>query len=125
MQTGNGRTGKLYAWMQYGIQPDIVSTAKGLGGGLPIGALLGEKTENVLTPGTHGSTFGGNPAVCAGALNVLDRIDEALLEDVKAKSAYLFGAFAGKPRDKSRDGPGPHDRPRDGKARRGDRGKVP
>ena len=84
--------------MQYGFMPDIMTTAKGLGGGLPIGAcLFGEKTENVLTPGTHGSTFGGSPAVCAGALTILDRIDEALLEDVKAKSAYLFGAFAGKP----------------------------
>lgn len=98
VQTGNGRTGSLYAWMQYGFMPDIMTTAKGLGGGLPIGAcLFGEKTENVLTPGTHGSTFGGSPAVCAGALTILDRIDETLLEDVKAKSAYLFGAFAGKP----------------------------
>ena len=98
VQTGNGRTGSLYAWQQYGFTPDIMSTAKGLGGGLPIGAcLFGEKTENTLTPGTHGSTFGGSPAVCAGALTILDRIDEALLEDVKAKSAYLFGAFAGKP----------------------------
>ena len=71
VQTGNGRTGTLYAWMQYGIVPDIMTTAKGLGGGLPIGAcLMGEKCENTLTPGSHGSTFGGNPAVCAGALNI-------------------------------------------------------
>ena len=62
VQTGNGRTGKLYGYMHYGVQPDIVSTAKGLGGGLPLGAtLLGEKVQNVLTPGSHGSTFGGNP----------------------------------------------------------------
>ena len=75
-----------------------MSTAKGLGGGLPIGAcLFGEKTENVLTAGTHGSTFGGNPVVCAGALTILDRIDDKLLSDVKAKSAYLFEAFTGAP----------------------------
>ena len=98
VQTGNGRTGSLYAWMQYGFKPDIMSTAKGLGGGLPIGAcLFGEKTEGVLTAGTHGSTFGGSPAVCAGALTILDRIDDALLEDVRAKSAYLFEAFKDKP----------------------------
>ena len=98
VQTGNGRTGKLYSYQHFGIQPDVVSTAKGLAGGLPMGAcLLSEKAADVLTPGTHGSTFGGSPAVCAGALTILDRIDEALLEDVKAKSAYLFGAFAGKP----------------------------
>ena len=98
VQTGNGRTGSLYAWMQYGFKPDIMSTAKGLGGGLPIGAcLFGEKTEHVLTAGTHGSTFGGNPVVCAGALTILDRIDDKLLADVKAKSAYLFEAFTGAP----------------------------
>ena len=75
-----------------------MSTAKGLGGGLPIGAcLFGEKTEHVLTAGTHGSTFGGNPVVCAGALTILDRIDDKLLADVKAKSAYLFEAFTGAP----------------------------
>ena len=91
VQTGNGRTGTLYAYMQYGITPDIVSTAKGLGGGLPIGAcLLGEKLQNVLTAGTHGSTFGGNPISCAGALNVLSRIDEKLLSEVREKSAYIF-----------------------------------
>ena len=91
VQTGNGRTGTLYAYMQYGITPDIVSTAKGLGGGLPIGAcLLGEKVQNVLTAGSHGSTFGGNPISCAGALNVLSRIDEKLLSEVREKSAYIF-----------------------------------
>ena len=98
VQTGNGRTGTLYAWMQYGIAPDIMSTAKGLGGGLPIGAcLFGEKTENTLTAGTHGSTFGGNPAVCAGALNILSRIDDALLADVKAKSEYIVRELTGAP----------------------------
>ncbi len=91
VQTGNGRTGTLYAYMQYDITPDIVSTAKGLGGGLPIGAcLLGEKVQNVLTAGSHGSTFGGNPIACAGAVNVLSRIDDALLSEVREKSAYIF-----------------------------------
>ncbi len=98
VQTGNGRTGSLYAWMQYGIAPDIMSTAKGLGGGLPIGAcLFGEKTEHTLTAGTHGSTFGGNPVVCAGALNILSRIDDALLAEVKAKSEYIKRALDGAP----------------------------
>ncbi len=96
VQTGNGRTGALYAYMNYGITPDIVSTAKGLGGGLPIGAcLLNEKTAGVLTPGSHGSTFGGNPIAAAGALNVLSRIDEKLLMDVRKKSAYIFSALSG------------------------------
>ena len=98
VQTGNGRTGSLYAWMQYGIVPDIMSTAKGLGGGLPIGAcLFGEKTEHTMTAGTHGSTFGGNPAVCAGALNILSRIDDVLLAEVKAKSEYIKRALDGAP----------------------------
>ncbi len=89
VQTGNGRTGSLYAYMNYGIRPDIVTTAKGLGGGLPIGAtMMGERTENVLTAGTHGSTFGGNPVCCAGAVNILSRIDEELLCDVRSKSKY-------------------------------------
>ena len=91
VQTGNGRTGKLYSYMNYSISPDIVTTAKGLGGGLPIGAtLLGEKVKDVFTPGTHGSTFGGNPAVCAGALNIINRIDEKLLDGVNKKSDYIF-----------------------------------
>ena len=90
VQSGNGRTGTLYAWMQYGFTPDIMSTAKGLGGGLPIGAcLLGEKVQDTMGAGTHGSTFGGNPAVCAGALNILSRIDDELLADVKAKGEYI------------------------------------
>lgn len=91
VQTGNGRTGTLYAFMNYGVLPDIVSTAKGLGNGLPLGAtMLGEKVKDVLTPGTHGSTFGGNPVACAGALNVIGRIDDVLLAEVKAKSEYIF-----------------------------------
>ncbi len=91
VQTGNGRTGSLYAYQQFGIMPDIVSTAKGLGGGLPIGAcMMGEKVKDTLTPGSHGSTFGGNPVVCAGAYNIISRIDEELLEGVRRKSEYIF-----------------------------------
>lgn len=96
VQTGNGRTGCLYAYMNYGIQPDIVSTAKGIGGGLPLGAcLLSEKCQNVLGYGDHGSTFGGNPISCAGALTIINRIDDELLAEVKKKSAYVFEAFSG------------------------------
>ena len=98
VQTGNGRTGKLYAYMNYGVTPDIVTTAKGLGGGLPIGAcLLGEKVKDTLTQGSHGSTFGGNPAVCAGAYNILSRIDDTLMDEVREKSAYVFDALRGTP----------------------------
>ena len=96
VQTGNGRTGELYAYMHFDIEPDIVSTAKGLGGGLPLGAtLLGEKVENVLGFGDHGSTFGGNPVSCAGAISVLSRLDEAFLAEVRAKSDYIFSALEG------------------------------
>ena len=98
VQTGNGRTGKLYAYMNYGIQPDVVSTAKGLGGGLPLGAcLLGEKVQDVFHPGDHGSTFGGNPVCCAGALNVLGRLDETFLEDVRKKGEYIRASLSGAP----------------------------
>ncbi|MBE5816338.1 MAG: aspartate aminotransferase family protein [Clostridiales bacterium] len=91
VQTGNGRTGSLYAFMQYGISPDIVSTAKGLAGGLPLGAtMLGEKMEGVYVPGTHGSTFGGNPICCAGAVSILERLDDNLLSKVRKKSEYIF-----------------------------------
>ncbi len=94
VQTGNGRTGKLYAYMHYGIQPDIVSTAKGLGGGLPIGAtLLSQKVQDVLVPGDHGSTYGGNPVCAAGALSIISRLDEEFLAQVAAKSAYVFEAL--------------------------------
>ena len=98
VQTGNGRTGELYAYMNFGVQPDVVSTAKGLGGGLPLGAVLfGEKTEFTLGAGDHGSTFGGNPVCCAGALSVLGRIDDQLLKGVKEKSAYIFKTLEGAP----------------------------
>ena len=91
VQTGNGRTGTLYAFEQFGIKPDIVSTAKGLGGGLPIGAvMLGEKVKDTLSAGSHGSTFGGNPACAAGALNVISRLDEDFLAEVRKKSEYIF-----------------------------------
>ncbi len=91
VQTGNGRTGKLYGYMNFDITPDVVTTAKGLGGGLPIGAvLMSEKVENVLGFGDHGSTFGGNPVCCAGAISVIERIDEELLSDVRKKSEYIF-----------------------------------
>lgn len=84
VQTGNGRTGELFGYMNFGLKPDIITTAKGLGGGLPLGAtLLGDKVKNTLTPGSHGSTFGGNPVSCAGAINILQRIDDDLLAEVK------------------------------------------
>ena len=96
VQTGNGRTGKLYAYMNYGIEPDIVSTAKGLGGGLPLGAILfGEKTQFTLGAGDHGSTFGGNPVCCAGALSILGRMDDNLLDEVQEKSKLIFTTLSG------------------------------
>lgn len=91
VQTGNGRTGALYGYMNFGLHPDLVTTAKGLGGGLPIGAcLMGERVESVLDYGSHGSTFGGNPIAAAGALHVLSRIDDAMLQQVQEKSAYII-----------------------------------
>jgi len=94
VQTGNGRTGKLYAYMNYSIKPDVFTTAKGLGGGLPIGAcVVGEKAQNTLGYGDHGSTYGGNPVACAGALSVIERIDDELLNDVCKKSEYIFETF--------------------------------
>lgn len=96
VQIGNGRSGRLYGYMNYGIQPDIVTTAKGLGGGLPIGAaLLGERVQEVLTPGSHGSTFGGNPVCCAGALYVLSRLTDDLLAGVREKSAFIRRELSG------------------------------
>lgn len=95
VQTGNGRTGKLYSYMHYGISPDIVSTAKGLAGGLPLGCtMMGEKVKDVLTPGSHGSTFGGNPICCAGAISILSRIDDELLEEVNEKSEYIISRLS-------------------------------
>ena len=94
VQTGNGRTGELYSYMNYGVKPDIVSTAKGLAGGLPLGAtMFGEKTEHTLGAGDHGSTFGGNPVCCAGAISVLGRIDERLLTGVRARGEYAMAAL--------------------------------
>lgn len=90
VQTGNGRTGTLYAYEQYGIHPDVVTTAKGLGGGLPIGAcLMGEKCADVLGKGDHGSTYGGNPICAAAALNVISRLDEQMLAGVQARAALI------------------------------------
>ena len=96
VQTGNGRTGKLYSYMHYGINPDIVSTAKGLAGGLPLGALmLSERVQDVYTPGSHGSTFGGNPVCCAGAVSIISRIDDQLLAEVEKKSAFIINSLTG------------------------------
>ena len=98
VQTGNGRSGMLYSYMTYGLKPDVVSTAKGLAGGLPLGAtMIGEKAQDVLGFGDHGSTFGGNPVCCAAALSILSRIDDELLAGVRKKSAYMFSSFAGAP----------------------------
>lgn len=98
VQCGNGRTGKMYAFQNYGVTPDVVSTAKGLGGGLPIGAtILSEKVQGVFTPGKNGSTFGGNPIVCAGALSVVNRIDEKLLAEVVRKGELVRSKLEGQP----------------------------
>ena len=107
VQTGMGRTGALYAFMQYGLSPDVVTSAKGLGGGLPIGAcLMGEKAQNVLGLSDHGSTFGGNPICAAGAVSILERMDDKLLLEVKEKSAYIFKTLQGKSGIKSVSGLG-------------------
>ncbi len=91
VQCGNGRTGYMYAYEWAGIQPDIVTTAKGLGGGLPIGAcMLFDKCENVFGAGDHGTTFGGNPVACAGAVSIVNRITPELLLEVQGKGAYLI-----------------------------------
>ncbi len=91
VQTGNGRTGKYFAYMNFGIDPDIVSTAKGLAGGLPMGAVLfGEKVESHITAGSHGSTFGGNPVAAAGAVSIVERIDDEFMKTVFEKSEYII-----------------------------------
>ena len=98
VQIGNGRSGKLYGYMHYGVQPDVVSTAKGLAGGLPLGAtLIGEKAKDVLGPGSHGSTFGGNPVCCAGALSILSRLDEDMLAGVEKRSRIVREGLEGAP----------------------------
>ena len=90
VQTGNGRTGSLYAYQQFDVTPDVVTTAKGLGGGLPIGAcMMGEKCEYVLGKGDHGSTYGGNPICAAAALNVISRLDDALFSGVKTREDVI------------------------------------
>ena len=96
VQTGNGRCGELYAYMNYGITPDIVTTAKGLGGGLPIGAcLFSDKVKDTLSYGQHGSTFGGNPVCAAGAVNIISRIDDELLTSVREKSEFIIDFLSG------------------------------
>ena len=96
VQSGNGRTGKFCAYEHYGILPDIMTTAKGLGGGLPIGAcLFFEKTEHTLKPGDHGSTFGGNPVCCAGAVSIVSRLTEDFLLEVQGKAEYLRAKLKG------------------------------
>ena len=98
VQTGNGRTGSLYAYMQYGLQPDVVSTAKGLAGGLPMGAtLMSEKVCNVLSYGDHGSTFGGNPVAAAAAISVVERLTDDFLADVARKSKLIREQLEGAP----------------------------
>ena len=91
VQTGAGRTGKLFAHQNYGVLPDLMTVAKGIGGGLPIGiCMCGEKLKDVMSPSTHGTTFGANPVVCAGANYVLDRLTaDGFLEEVEQKGAYL------------------------------------
>lgn len=94
VQTGIGRTGRLFAYEHFDVKPDIVSFAKGIGGGLPIGgAIFGEKTCNVLQPGDHGTTYGGNPVATAGAAYILERMDEEFLEAVRNKGDYLRNAL--------------------------------
>ncbi len=96
VQTGNGRCGRMYAYMNYGITPDVVTTAKGLGGGLPIGAcLMFDKTKDVLKSGDHGSTFGGNPIASAGAVSIVERLTDDFLKEVKEKSDCIFSALEG------------------------------
>ena len=90
VQTGLGRTGTFFAYEQLGIEPDLVTLAKGLGNGLPIGALLvRDGVADAIGPGDHGSTFGGNPVACAAACAVVEAIDDALLADVVARGAQL------------------------------------
>ena len=94
VQTGNGRTGKLYAHQNFDLIPDIFTTAKGLAGGLPIGAtVFSEKLSNILPAGSHGSTFGGNPVACAGAISILNRINDNLLAEVEKKSEKIISTL--------------------------------
>ena len=98
VQTGNGRSGALYAYMRYGLHPDVVSTAKGLAGGLPLGAtLLSDRLKDVFSYGDHGSTFGGNPVAAAAALSIVDRLTPDFLQSVAAKGELLRELFTGAP----------------------------
>lgn len=107
VQTGNGRTGKLYAYMHSGITPDIVSTAKGLAGGLPLGAtMMTEEVASVFAYGMHGSTFGANPAACAAALHVLSQMDDEFLRGVDTRAALVKTMLEGRAGIKSLSGLG-------------------
>lgn len=107
VQTGIGRTGTLFCFEQYGIEPDIVTAAKGIGGGLPLAAVLfGDKTKDVFGPGDHATTFGGNPVACAGAVYILERMDSEFLEDVKKKGEYIRERVGKMPRVKGTSGLG-------------------
>ncbi|MBR3504961.1 MAG: acetylornithine transaminase [Clostridia bacterium] len=98
VQTGNGRSGKMYAYMNYGLEPDVVSTAKGLAGGLPMGAtLLSEKLKDVFSYGDHGSTFGGNPVAAAAALSVVGRLTDDFLAEVTRKGELIRDLLRGAP----------------------------
>ena len=95
VQTSVGRTGKFLACEHFDLHPDIVTLAKGLGGGLPIGAvLMNKKVADHMKPGSHGSTFGGNPVCCAGALAVLDEMDDDFLANVNERAAQLRAGLA-------------------------------
>ncbi len=107
VQTGAGRTGKLFCFEHYGIIPDVVTSAKGIGGGLPIGVVLfHHKTQSVLGYGDHGTTFGGNPLATAAMTEVLNRLDDALLTDVLQKGEYLKNKLEALPLIKSVTGKG-------------------
>lgn len=102
VQTGIGRTGKFLAYQAFGLSPDVVSLAKGLGGGLPIGAVLfGEKCQNTLGKGDHGSTFGANPIACAAAVSVVERLNDEFLQQVAQKGERLKSALSALPKVKS------------------------
>ena len=107
VQTGIGRSGKLFAHEHFGVKPDIVTFAKGIGGGLPIGgAIFSEKCCDVLKPGDHGTTYGGNPVACAGAVEVLTRMDDAFLREVEAKGEYIKEKLMAMPQVKGVSGMG-------------------
>ncbi|MGI6005761.1 MAG: acetylornithine/succinylornithine family transaminase [Christensenellales bacterium] len=107
VQTGIGRTGSLFCYQQFDLVPDIVTSAKAIGGGLPLGAVLfGEKTEYTLGPGDHATTFGANPIACAGGNVVMDHMTEAFFADVRAKSAHIVRRVSAMPHVKAVHGMG-------------------